>query len=218
VRIMLLGSPGAGKGTQATWLCEQWNIPQLATGNLLRAAVKEKSSLGQKIAHFLAQGQLVPDALMIDLVSRSLGDEAYHDGFLLDGFPRTLAQAQALSEAKIEVDVVLAIEVADDVVVERLSGRRIHPASGRTYHVLYHPPVQEGIDDASGEALVVREDDQKDVIRHRLALYHEQTEPLCAFYEKKAKDSQALVFSRINGEQSEAKVRSEIERVLVSLK
>lgn len=186
MRIILLGSPGAGKGTQAKFLCERFAIPQISTGDMLRAAVQANSPLGQQVQAIMASGALVPDGIIIDLVKqRILAADCQH-GFLLDGFPRTLPQAQALKEAGVELDFVIEIRVDDEIIVQRLSGRRVHPASGRVYHIDYHPPKVPDRDDITGEMLILREDDQASTVRHRLDVYHRQTSPLLAYYEQGA--------------------------------
>lgn len=182
MRIILLGAPGAGKGTQAQFIMEKYGIPQISTGDMLRAAVKAGTELGLKVKDIMATGGLVSDDLIIALVKERITDSDCANGFLFDGFPRTIPQAQALADAGVAIDYVVEIAVEDEVIVSRLSGRRVHEASGRVYHVEHNPPKTEGVDDVTGEALIQREDDQEDTIRKRLAVYHDQTEPLVAFY------------------------------------
>jgi adenylate kinase len=182
MKFILLGAPGAGKGTQAAFLKEKFNIPQISTGDMLRAAVAARTELGLAAKALMDAGALVPDGLIIKLVMERLRDADCQRGYLFDGFPRTIPQAEALAAAGVEVDYVLEIDVPDAVVVERISGRRVHPASGRTYHVSFNPPQREGIDDVSGEALVQREDDSEATVKRRLTVYHEQTEQLVGFY------------------------------------
>ena len=182
MRIILLGAPGAGKGTQAQYICEQYGIPQISTGDMLRAAVKAQSELGKKVEKVMASGGLVTDEIIIALVKARIEEEDCKDGFLFDGFPRTIPQASALLESNILIDVVLEIDVQDDEIVKRLSGRRVHLDSGRVYHIVYNPPKNEGFDDVSGEELIQREDDQEETVRNRLKVYHQQTKPLVEYY------------------------------------
>jgi len=183
MRLILLGPPGAGKGTQAQFISEKYGIPQISTGDMLRAAVKAGTELGLKAKDIMASGGLVSDELIIDLVKERIQQADCVNGFLFDGFPRTIPQAQALVDADISIDSVLEIHVADDEIVSRLSGRRVHEGSGRIYHVAHNPPKKEGVDDLTGEALIQRVDDSEETVRNRLKIYHEQTEPLVAFYE-----------------------------------
>lgn len=191
MRIILLGPPGAGKGTQAQFISEKFGIPQISTGDMLRAAVKAGTELGQKAKDIMASGGLVSDDLIIALVKERIQESDCVNGFLFDGFPRTIPQAQALVDTDIPIDVVLEIYVADEEIVSRLSGRRVHEASGRVYHVAHNPPKTEGLDDITGEALVQRADDTEDTVRKRLSVYHEQTEPLVEFYRSRAERGQA---------------------------
>jgi len=182
MRLILLGAPGAGKGTQAAFITEHFGIPQISTGDMLRAAVKAGTPLGQQAQKIMESGQLVPDDIMLGVVRERLTAPDCARGFLLDGFPRTIAQAEGLEHAGIGIDVVLEFDVPDADIIERLSGRRVHPASGRTYHVKFNPPRVAGVDDATGEPLVQRADDQEDTVRKRLEVYHAQTLPLVKFY------------------------------------
>jgi adenylate kinase len=182
MKLILLGAPGAGKGTQAQYLCEKYSIPQVSTGDMLRAAVKAGSELGQIAQKVMAEGGLVSDELIINLVKERITQDDCAKGFLFDGFPRTIPQAQALKEASVEIDAVVEIDVADEEIIKRMSGRRVHPASGRTYHLVFNAPKQTGKDDVTGEDLVQRADDQEDTVRQRLSVYHEQTAPLVDFY------------------------------------
>lgn len=182
MRVILLGAPGAGKGTQAQFIMEKYGIPQISTGDMLRAAVKAGTELGLKVKDIMATGGLVSDDLIIALVKERIQADDCANGFLFDGFPRTIPQAEALQEAGVAIDCVLEIAVDDEEIVSRLSGRRVHEASGRVYHIDYNPPKQEGIDDESGDALIQREDDKEETVRKRLAVYHDQTEPLVGFY------------------------------------
>ena len=182
MRLILLGAPGAGKGTQAAFITERFGIPQISTGDMLRAAVKAGTPLGQQAQKIMEAGGLVPDEIMLGVVRERLSAPDCAKGFLLDGFPRTIAQAEGLDKAGIGIDVVLEFDVPDADIIQRLSGRRVHPASGRTYHLAFNPPKTPGIDDLPGEPLVQRADDQEDTVRKRLEVYHAQTLPLVKFY------------------------------------
>jgi adenylate kinase len=201
MRVILLGAPGAGKGTQAQYICEKFEIPQISTGDMLRAAVKAGSELGLKVKEIMETGGLVSDEIIIGLVKERIQQDDCKNGFLFDGFPRTIPQAEAMIEVGVVIDHVVEIDVEDEEIVKRLGGRRVHPASGRVYHVVYNPPKADGKDDETGEDLVQRDDDQEETIRKRLAIYHEQTEPLVAFYKGLAdrKDDAAPVYSHIEG-------------------
>ncbi|PKO47649.1 MAG: adenylate kinase [Betaproteobacteria bacterium HGW-Betaproteobacteria-22] len=182
MRIILLGAPGAGKGTQATFIKEKFNIPQISTGDMLRAAVKAGTPLGLEAKKFMDAGGLVPDEVIIGLVSERIKESDCTNGFLFDGFPRTIPQADAMKNAGVGIDYVVEIDVPDEAIVERMSGRRSHPASGRTYHVKFNPPKVAGKDDVTGEDLVQRDDDKEDVVKNRLNVYHSQTKPLVKYY------------------------------------
>lgn len=186
MRLILIGPPGAGKGTQAKFICEHFGIPQISTGDMLRAAVKAGTPLGLAAKAVMEKGQLVSDEIILGLVKERLEAPDCKNGALFDGFPRTIPQAQALADAGIPIDFVLEISVPDSEIVERMSGRRVHPASGRTYHIKYNPPKVEGKDDVTGEDLVQRDDDREDVVLKRLEVYHNQTEALVDFYTKLA--------------------------------
>src|SRR5882672_192046 len=186
MRIILLGMPGAGKGTQARYLIEKFNIPQITTGDMLRAAIKDGAPLGMKAKKFMDRGGLVPDDIVIELVKQRVKQPDCAKGFIIDGFPRTIPQAEALRRAGIDVDCVIEIDVSDDEVLKRLSGRRVHPASGRTYHVIYNPPKVPDRDDVTGEPLVQRPDDAEETVKHRITTYHAQTKPLVDYYLKQA--------------------------------
>ena len=182
MKLILLGAPGAGKGTQAATICEKYGIPQISTGDMLRAAVKAGTPLGLQAKDVMASGGLVSDDLIIALVKERIAAADCVNGFLFDGFPRTIAQAQAMRDAGVKIDYVLEIEVPFDDIVERMSGRRSHPASGRTYHIKFNPPKVEGKDDVTGEPLVQRDDDKEETVRRRLEVYQQQTQPLTAYY------------------------------------
>jgi len=182
MRIILLGAPGAGKGTQATFIKEKFNIPQISTGDMLRAAVKAGTQLGLEAKRFMDSGGLVPDEVIIGLVKERIKDDDCKAGFLFDGFPRTIPQAEAMKQAGVGIDYVVEIDVPDEAIVERMSGRRSHPISGRTYHVKFNPPKVAGKDDVTGEDLVQRDDDKEEVVKNRLAVYHSQTKPLVKYY------------------------------------
>ena len=182
MKLILLGAPGAGKGTQAQYLTEKFGIPQISTGDMLRAAVKAGTDLGKIAKKIMDEGGLVSDELIINLVKERIAQDDCKEGFLFDGFPRTIPQAQALKDAKVLIDGVIEIDVADVEIIQRMSGRRVHPGSGRTYHLTFNAPKQAGKDDVTGEELVQRADDQEDTVRQRLSVYHEQTAPLVDFY------------------------------------
>ena len=187
MRLILLGAPGAGKGTQATFIKEKFNIPQISTGDMLRAAVKAGTQLGLEAKKFMDAGGLVPDEVIIGLVKERIKDADCANGFLFDGFPRTIPQAEAMKNAGVAIDYVVEIDVPDAAIVERMSGRRSHPASGRTYHVKFNPPKVAGKDDVTGEELVQRDDDKEEVVLKRLQVYHDQTEQLIGYYSDWAK-------------------------------
>ncbi len=182
MRIILLGAPGAGKGTQAAFITEKFNIPQISTGDMLRAAVRAGTPLGLEAQKVMEAGELVSDGLIMGLVQERVRRDDCRRGYLFDGFPRTLGQAEAMRRERIEIDCVVEIVVADEEIIKRLSGRRVHPGSGRVYHVAFNPPQRPGIDDGTGEALIQREDDREETVRKRLQVYHEQTAPLVRFY------------------------------------
>ncbi len=210
MRVILLGAPGAGKGTQAVFITKQFGIPQISTGDMLRAAVKAQSPLGLKVKNVMASGGLVSDDIIIDLIKERITADDCANGFLFDGFPRTIPQAEALREAGVEIDHVIEIAVEDEEIVGRIAGRRMHPATGRTYHVEHNPPKVAGKDDETGEDLIQREDDQEETVRHRLSVYHSQTKPLVAFYQDLAAANGTPKYSAIAGvgsvEQITAKV------------
>ena len=214
MRIILLGAPGAGKGTQAQYICEQYGIPQISTGDMLRAAVKAQSELGKKVEKVMTSGGLVTDEIIIALVKARIEEEDCKDGFLFDGFPRTIPQASALLESNILIDVVLEIDVQDDEIVKRLSGRRVHLDSGRVYHIVYNPPKNEGFDDVSGEELIQREDDQEETVRNRLKVYHQQTKPLVEYYTQLSSLDSNIRVIKINGLAKVDSIKEEIFKML----
>lgn len=200
MRIILLGSPGAGKGTQAQLISEQYNIPKISTGDMLRAAVQAKTPLGLQAKEVMDAGQLVSDQIIIGLIKERLAQPDCHNGFLLDGFPRTIPQAEALDAQNIHIDHVLEIYVPDEDIVKRMSGRLMHLPSGRTYHVENHPPKVPGKDDVTGELLTQREDDKEETVRKRLEVYHEQTEPLIDYYQAHdVEETRKPEFARVLG-------------------
>jgi adenylate kinase len=201
MRLILLGAPGAGKGTQAAFICLKYGIPQVSTGDMLRAAVKAGTPLGLAAKQVMDSGALVGDDIIIGLVQERIAQADCANGFLFDGFPRTIPQAEAMRHAGVKLDAVLEIDVPDEAIIERMSGRWVHPASGRTYHVKFNPPRNDLKDDATGEDLIQREDDKEATVRRRLEVYHEQTRPLVEYYAKWAADgdAQAPRYRRISG-------------------
>ena len=201
MRLILLGAPGAGKGTQATFICQKYNIPQISTGDMLRAAVKAGTPLGIEANKIMTSGGLVGDDLIINLVKERIAQDDCSEGFLFDGFPRTIPQADAMKAAGVKLDFVLEIDVPFDAIIERMSGRRSHTASGRTYHVKYNPPKVEGKDDVTGEVLIQREDDKEETVRKRLEVYSAQTRPLVEYYSAwaKAEPDVAPAYRAISG-------------------
>ena len=201
MRLILLGGPGAGKGTQANFIREKFGIPQISTGDMLRAARAAKTPLGIEAGKIMDAGQLVSDGIIVALVEERLGHGDCTRGYLFDGFPRTIPQAEAMKAADVRIDYVLEIDVPDDEIITRMSGRRVHPASGRTYHVKFNPPRVDGRDDKTGEPLVQRDDDREETVRKRLEVYRKQTRPLVAYYEKWAAsgDAKAPKYRRISG-------------------
>jgi adenylate kinase len=196
MRIILLGSPGSGKGTQAQFITEKYAIPQISTGDMLRAAVRDGTPLGVEAKKIMDAGGLVSDAIILGLIKERIAQPDCANGFLLDGFPRTIAQAEGLDAMNVKIDNVIEINVADEEIVKRIAGRRVHPQSGRTYHVEHNPPKVEGIDDVTGEALILRDDDKEETVRKRLSLYHELTKPLVCYY---SEASRQVKFSSISG-------------------
>lgn len=210
MKIILLGAPGAGKGTQAQFLTKAFDIPQISTGDMLRAAIKAGSELGTLAKSFMDAGKLVTDEIIIGLVKERIAQDDCKNGFLLDGFPRTVPQADALQEAGVAIDAIIEIDVSDEEIVKRMSGRRAHLASGRTYHLVYNPPKVEGKDDVTGEDLVQREDDKEEIVLDRLKVYHEQTSPLIEYYSAAAANEPSLRYIRVDGTQSIEAVEKEV--------
>ena len=199
MRIILLGAPGAGKGTQAQFLTKKYNIPQISTGDMLRAAIKAGTNMGKMAKAAMDAGQLVTDEIIIGLVKDRIAEDDCNNGYLLDGFPRTLPQADALASAGIAIDAVIEIDVPDSEIVTRMAGRRAHLASGRTYHLVYNPPKVEGKDDATGEDLVQRDDDKEEVVLDRLKVYHNLTQPLIGYYKDQASQIENLTYITVDG-------------------
>jgi adenylate kinase len=216
MRVVLLGSPGAGKGTQAKFITERYHIPQISTGDILRNAVKEGTPLGLAAKKIMDTGNLVSDDIMIKLVEARIQEPDCANGFLLDGFPRTIPQAEALREKGIKLDYIVEFDVEDDEIVRRISGRRTHPASGRSYHHDYHPPRVEGLDDITGEPLILREDDREEVVRKRLDVYHQQTKPLLEYYNRMSANGAADAprYLHVNGAKPVTEVRDRLLTLL----
>ena len=217
MRLILLGAPGAGKGTQAVFITEKFGIPQISTGDMLRAAIQAGAPLGLAAKKFMDSGALVPDDVIIGLVKERIKQSDAAKGFLFDGFPRTIPQADAMKSAGVMLDYVIEIDVEDAEIVKRLSGRRVHPASGRTYHLIFNPPKNSGKDDLTGEELVQREDDKEATVKNRLDVYHSQTKPLVAYYSNWAKSGVpgAPKYVKIAGIGSMESIR---DRIFASLK
>lgn len=211
MKIILLGGPGAGKGTQANYIKERYSIPQISTGDMLRAAVKAQSPMGIEAKKVMDAGGLVSDEIILGLIDERIKQDDCANGFLFDGFPRTLEQAEAL-KAKVEIDAVVEIDVDDAEIIKRMSGRRVHLASGRTYHIVFNPPKQQGKDDETGEDLIQRDDDQEDTVKKRLDVYHDQTEPLIEYYSKWAGSGGegAPRYIRVNGIGKVDEIRDQI--------
>ena len=216
MRLILLGAPGAGKGTQATFICQKYGIPQISTGDMLRAAVKAGTPLGLQAKSVMESGGLVSDDLIINLVKERIAQPDCANGFLFDGFPRTIPQAEAMKAAGVKLDYVLEIDVPFDAIIERMSGRRSHPASGRTYHVKFNPPKREGLDDETGEPLILRDDDREETVRHRLSVYRDQTRPLVDYYAGWAATgaAEAPRYAQISGVGSVDEIRDRILGIL----
>ncbi|MCU7918197.1 MAG: adenylate kinase [Candidatus Thiodiazotropha sp. (ex Epidulcina cf. delphinae)] len=209
MRVILLGGPGAGKGTQANYIKDKYQIPQISTGDMLRAHVKAGTELGAAAKKIMDEGGLVSDEIIMGMVKARIADDDCKNGYLFDGFPRTIPQAESLKQAGVPVDAVVEIGVPDGEIIKRMSGRRVHLASGRTYHILYNPPKTEGKDDLTGEALIQRDDDQEETVKARLKVYHDQTEPLINFYSNEAQRGNCK-YIKINGVGSVDEIREQI--------
>jgi len=220
MRLILLGGPGAGKGTQANYIKERYSIPQISTGDMLRAAVKAGSELGKQAKGYMDSGGLVPDEVIIGLVKERIQEPDCAKGFLFDGFPRTIPQADAMKDAGVPIDAVVDIDVPDEEIIKRMSGRRAHLASGRTYHVIFNPPKVEGKDDVTGEPLVQRDDDKEETVKKRLDVYHDQTEPLIDYYKKWESTGEAAAprYVRIEGVGKVDQIRDSIFAALDAVK
>lgn len=216
MRLILLGAPGAGKGTQAQYICEKYGIPQISTGDMLRAAVKAGTPLGVEAKKVMDAGGLVSDDIILGLIKERLQQADCANGFLFDGFPRTIPQAQALKDQGVNLDFVVEVDVADEEIIKRMSGRRVHSASGRTYHVIFNPPRIEGKDDLTDEPLIQRDDDNEETVRKRLDVYHSQTKPLVEFYSKWAESGEANApkYVKIAGVGSVTDIRDQIFKAL----
>jgi len=216
MRLILLGGPGAGKGTQANYIKDKYQIPQISTGDMLRAAIKDGTDLGKKAKGYMDSGGLVPDEVIIGLVKERIKEADCQKGFLFDGFPRTIPQADAMKDAGVPLDAVVDINVPDTEIIKRMSGRRVHLASGRTYHITFNPPKEEGKDDVTGEALIQRDDDQEETVRNRLDVYHAQTEPLIDYYKswKSSGESAAPKYIRVEGVGKVEEIRDQIYSAL----
>lgn len=220
MRLILLGGPGAGKGTQANYIKEKYHIPQISTGDMLRAAVKAGTELGKKAKAVMDAGGLVPDEVIIGLVKERIKQADCQKGFLFDGFPRTIPQADAMKAAGVQIDAVVDVDVPDEEIIKRMSGRRVHLASGRTYHLIFNPPKVAGTDDATGEPLIQRDDDKEETVKKRLEVYHNQTEPLIGYYKKweASGDKAAPTYIRIHGIGKVEEIRDKIFAALDPIK
>ena len=212
MNIILIGPPGAGKGTQAKFIVSDNDIPQLSTGDMLRDNVSKKTNLGISAKNFMDSGELVPDDIILGMMKTRIQDNDCKNGFVLDGFPRTTKQADGLTklleELNMKIDYVLVLSVEDDIIVERMGGRRLHPESGRVYHIKYNPPKKEGFDDITNEKLIIREDDQEITVRKRLDVYHSQTKPIINYYDK------YNIVSKINGDDTITSIKNQIKNIL----
>ena len=216
MRIILLGAPGVGKGTQAKFICNRFAIPQISTGDMLRESIRDGSSLGRKVKKVMDQGALVTDDIIIDLVKDRIKKNDCEKGYLFDGFPRTIPQAEALAQENIQIDSVIEIKVEDDQIIARLAGRRVHQTSGRIYHITNNPPKRKNLDDVTGEPLIQRDDDKEDTIKQRLEVYRNQTEPLVNFYQKMHKGG-VISYRSIDGNKMYEKLSAEILNYLENL-
>ena len=219
MKIILLGAPGVGKGTQAQFITEKYSIPQISTGDMLREAVKSGSELGNKVKQVMESGELVTDDIIIDLVKERIKQPDCFNGFLFDGFPRTIPQADAMKDAGVPIDAVVDIDVPDGEIIKRMSGRRVHLASGRTYHIVFNPPKEEGKDNETGEPLIQREDDHEETVKKRLDVYHDQTEPLIGYYKQWESTGAATApkYVRIEGVGKVDEIRDAIYKSLDNL-
>lgn len=213
MNLIILGPPGAGKGTQATFIASEFNIPHISTGDMLREAIKKGTNLGQKAKEVMDAGNLVSDDLIIELVKERISESDCSQGFLFDGFPRTIPQAEALELNNIQIDGVIELKVPDDEILKRMSGRRIHLNSGRTYHVDFNPPLKEGLDDETGEELIIRKDDEPETVRDRLKVYWKQTQPLIEYYLGNKENSKLDYFS-VEGTLSVEEIKNNIKEFL----
>lgn len=209
MKLIILGPPGAGKGTQADFIAARFGVPKISTGDMLRSAVKQGSPLGREAKRIMDSGGLVSDDIIMGLIEERLKAPDCQSGYLFDGFPRTIGQAEALENQGVAVDAVLELRVEDEAIVSRMSGRRVHPGSGRTYHLIYNPPRQPGVDDESGEPIIQRDDDKEETVRRRLEVYHEQTSPLIDFYQERA-DADKLTYIEVDGGGSLDAIRTTI--------
>ncbi|MGI0115937.1 adenylate kinase [Zooshikella sp. RANM57] len=216
MRVILLGAPGAGKGTQAKFIMDTFNIPQISTGDMLRAAIKAGTPLGLQVKEVMESGGLVSDDIIINLIKERIQQDDCENGFLFDGFPRTIPQAQALVDAGVSIDCVVEIAVDDDEIIKRLTGRRIHEGSGRVYHVVFNPPKQPGVDDETGEVLIQRDDDTEETVCKRLEVYHSQTAPLVNFYKDAEASHGTPNYVRVDGKGSVDAIRSAVLEALSS--
>ncbi len=217
MNVILLGPPGAGKGTQAAHICEKFNIPQISTGDMLRAAVVAGTTIGLKAKKVIDEGSLVPDDIIITLVKERIQSEDCKNGYLLDGFPRTITQADALKSEDIKIDYVVEVQVPDEDIVVRMSGRRVHLPSGRTYHIAFNPPIVKNKDDLTGEDLIQRVDDNEEIVRERLSIYHQQTQPLVDYYSEQALEENSVTkFHTISGVGTLDEVKTRINDALES--
>ncbi|MDA9048658.1 adenylate kinase [Gammaproteobacteria bacterium] len=210
-KLLLIGPPGAGKGTQADLICSSLNIPKISTGDMLRAAIASGNELGQKVSSVMKSGSLVSDEIIIELISDRISQPDCGSGFLFDGCIRTAGQADLCVQNNIEFTHVIEINVADEIIVNRMSGRRVHPGSGRNYHLIYQPPRHDGLDDETGEPLIQREDDLPDTVKHRLNVYHEETKPLVEYYQEKSTDN-SLNYVKVDGSMEVQKVFEAIKK------
>jgi len=211
MRIILLGAPGAGKGTQAKIIEQKLNIAHISTGDMIRETIKSGDALGEELKQILDAGQLVSDEFIIKIVKDRISKDDCKNGFMLDGVPRTIVQAENLDELGINIDFIVEVDIADELLIERITGRRVHPASGRTYHVKFSPPKKEGVDDITGEELILRTDDNENTVKERLSVYHAQTSPLINFYRDfKCTNTKAPKYIKVNGNQAVEKVANDI--------